>query len=718
MPDTLACESCISRVVVYARGAVVTREVELPVSVPPEGVILEVRGITSLAEPASFRTSVDGERIVTSLRAPLIAPMTPPPPTPDEALVRKLLREVSRLNELSQRKQRRRDAVAAMSIDADLKVPKEPDSGIEKRVGDVLVISALQHEILTALDAELDALAERVRAAGNELKAARNPARATAGTQYSRSAQVTLAPGSAQLRKLEVSYTVRPARWWPAYSARLEGGGKHAQFALEAFVAQVSGENWAGARIALCTADMLTDVTLPELASLRLGRKQPPRRTGFRAPPEGLDALFAGYDSFVTPPQIPMPAMAEPSPSDYSVMAEPSPRDYEEELVVGSMSALPEEARQQAPSMSAPASGAAFGGGADSRMEAKSMLRPPAPAKSAKKGRGDANREMLKDASVERSGARRRSMDMESADEAAGAAHDDGDFEGANGVEEDSDDSAEGADAESWLDFDTLEVTPGEVHGRGRLARGGVPSAPGLHQALNHVESLAGPGGSSDPRYSRGMFDHQFEAENLVEIPADGIAHRIRLLSKPAKSHMRMRCVPLADERVFREVELENPLEAPLLPGPVDVFVDGALLITAQVGSVDRGGMVRFGLGEEQRVTVARNMRASEETKGLLGGKASVTHVVTLEVASSLPAEIELELIERVPIPAGKDIHIEVNSSTPRAELYKQNERDHPVRGGYRWLLKVPAGGKQEVKLQYTLAFDKDYEVEGGNRRA
>ncbi|MBK8207496.1 MAG: DUF4139 domain-containing protein [Planctomycetes bacterium] len=715
MPDTLACESRISRVVVYARGAVVTREVELPVSVPPEGVTLELRGITSLAEPASFRTSVDGERIVTSLRAPLIAPVTPPPPTPDEALVSKLQREISRLNELTQRKQRQRDAVAAMSIDADLKAPKETESdgaggagGIEKRVGDVLAISALQHEILTALDAELDALAEKVRAKGTELKAARNPARAAAGTQYSRSAQVTLAPGSAQLRKLEVSYTVRPARWWPAYSARLEGGGKHAHFALEAFVAQVSGENWTGARIALCTADMLTDVTLPELASLRLGRRQPPRRTGFRAPPEGLDALFAGYDSFVTPPQIPMPAIAEPSPRDYG--------EDMDDMVVGSVSAMPEEEWQQAPTMSAPAAPASgFGGAADMRMEAKAMPRQSAPAKSAKKGRGDASRDRLKDAGVERSRSLKRSVEMESADEAGGAALDE-DYEGADGVEEDFAD--EGADAESWLDFDTLEVTPGEVYGRGRLARGSVASAPGLHQALNHLEGLAGPGGSSDPRYSRGMFDHQFEAEDLVEIPADGTAHRIRLLSRPAKSRMRMRCVPLADERVFREVELENPLEAPLLPGPVDVFMDGALLITAQVGSVDRGGTVRFGLGEEQRVTVARNMRASEETKGLLGGKASVAHVVTLEVASSLPAEIELELIERVPVAAGKDIHIEVNSSTPKAELYKQEERDYPVKGGYRWLLKLPAGGKQEVKLQYTLAFDKDYEVEGGNRRA
>lgn len=699
MPEPITCDSRITRVVVYARGAVVTRLVELPVSVPPEGVTLEVAGITPQAEPSSFRTLVDGERTVTGLAAPLHAPTQPPAPTPDEQLVRKVTREVARVNEQLQRAQRRRDLLAAMNVDADLKVPEEAGPGkagpgIEKRVGDALAISALKHELLCALDAKHRELQGRQRELNRQLQAARHPERPAArAAGYTRSAQVTLAPGTEHLRRLEVSYTVRPARWWPAYAARLENGGTRADFALEAFVTQASGEDWRGAKLTLCTADMLTDITLPQLASLRYGRKQPPKRTGFRAPPEGLEALFAGYDTFQSPPSVP-----EPTPRDDYAGKIAYAQPPEEEVMADMVgSVMDVEMAAPAPPASAPY------GAAAPVMQSAPMRPKAAPKKSARRD------ERAKERSVAKSGMAR------SMDEGAGGAG--GDFDDMELELPDIADAPDTPDAEEWLDFDMLQLAPDTDYRRGRLVRGSVPSAPGAQQAVSHTEGMGGPGGASDPRYARGMFDHQFEAQAEVEIPCDGLIHRIRLLNKPAKARMRMRCVPLADERVFREVELENPLQAPLLPGPVDVFMDGALLITAHVGAVDRGGTVRIGLGEEQRVSVARNMRASEETKGLMGGKAAVAHHLTIEAASSLAAEIELELIERVPV-AGKDIGVDAVSSTPKAEPYKQEERGFPVKGGVRWLLKLPPGGKQEVSLKYTLVFDKDYEINGGNRRA
>ena len=68
---------------------------------------------------------------------------------------------------------------------------------------------------------------------------------------------------------------------------------------LSGIVAQASGEDWGGVTLALSTGDLLRDARLPEITSLRLGRAQKPRTKGYRAPPEGLDAMFEGYDRFV-----------------------------------------------------------------------------------------------------------------------------------------------------------------------------------------------------------------------------------------------------------------------------------------------------------------------------------------------------------------------------------------------------------------------------------
>ena len=61
MPETFACSSAISRVTVYARGAIVTRRIELPLTLPPEPCTLTLT-IPAAAQAGSLRTHVDGER--------------------------------------------------------------------------------------------------------------------------------------------------------------------------------------------------------------------------------------------------------------------------------------------------------------------------------------------------------------------------------------------------------------------------------------------------------------------------------------------------------------------------------------------------------------------------------------------------------------------------------------------------------------------------------
>ena len=107
---------------------------------------------------------------------------------------------------------------------------------------------------------------------------------------------------------------------------------------------------------------------------------------------------------------------------------------------------------------------------------------------------------------------------------------------------------------------------------------------------------------------------------------------------------------------MYREVEIQNPFDAPLLSGPVEVFLDGALMTTSSSRFVDRGGVVHLGLGVEERLRVARNARVEEGTAGLLGGSAVVDHAITIEVASSLGRKVTVDVLDRVPMTDDKDV--------------------------------------------------------------
>lgn len=690
--EAITCESRISRVVVYARGAVVTRTVELPVGLVSEAVELVVGGVTPLAEQGSVRTHVEGERRITGVQAPLVwaKPDELAPVSAD--LLRPKQRQARRYQLRLERLQFRLNYLQSISLSSDLSAPDddsdEPPVGVSQRVGTALDTADLVHELLTKLDAEIRELSDKAKAlAGQIAELNRRPITKPRGGPR-REVRVTLAPGSEHLRVLEISYSVDTARWWPAYSARLSNGGKQAEFAVEAFVAQHTLEDWTDAKIGLCTADMARDLTLPELQSLRLGRRQEAKRSGFREPPEGLDALFEGHDQAFganlapPPPDERMIAYAEPPDEDEE-------DDYDDQLegaadyaVAESSMMMDEEIVEEAPKERRSKAGASRG------KPAKKMAAPAVPA-SAPMGMAR-----------------------------SGAAGDYGAGSGMPGMAQAPEPEPEptGVD-DQWLDFDSLIVAPPGDSRRGRLIHKPANAYNNAWEHRRELDSLATPAGAADPLHTRGMFDHQFDADGLLEVTSGGQPQRIRLLSKAAKSRMTFRCVPLEDERVFREVEVENPLEAPLLPGPIDVFMDGALLVTSSVEAVDRGGEIRFGLGEEQRVRVARNVRAREESKGVFGGKIAMDHEVSFEVSSSLAAEIELELVDRLPITDDKDIDVELISSTPKAERYSQDSRHAHVRGGLRWVLLVKPAALTKVNLTYRIGFDKDYELVGGNRR-
>jgi uncharacterized protein (TIGR02231 family) len=223
--------------------------------------------------------------------------------------------------------------------------------------------------------------------------------------------------------------------------------------------------------------------------------------------------------------------------------------------------------------------------------------------------------------------------------------------------------------------------------------------------------------GLCDPLTSRGHFDHRYDAEGLVLVPSDGLPHRVVIASAETLPALRLSTVPRERPEVYREAELKNPSEAPLLAGPVDVYVEGSLLTTATINAIDRGGALTVGMGVEERVRVARNVRSDEETVGLLGGSTQLTHHVSIELSSALGQQGVVEVFERLPVSDDKSLTVELLSARPEPKEYTQAERGAPIRGGLVWRMLVPAGGKAKIEYQYRVLFPAKTEIVGGNRR-
>ncbi|MZE50699.1 DUF4139 domain-containing protein, partial [Streptomyces sp. SID5770] len=298
--------STLDSVVVYAQGAVCRRLARG--TVPPDGRV-RVAGLPRTLDPGSLRARVLGpagvrvtEARVTVAAAPLDGD------APDG-----LRREVERLRDAYAAVEARRDRQRTLIEEVKGLHPVPParkreDPHRRTAVDAWLDLADFVDERLARLHAGLGEVEEELRRAEHALSVAVDRlARASTDAPSSHvettvSALLALdgaAGGEAPAEvELELEYGVPGAVWVPAYRLSHRRGDDGGQLVLRASVAQRTGEDWTGVRLALATADLRRRTDLPRLRSVRIGRRQAaPAPSGWREPPAGLDDLFAGYEA-------------------------------------------------------------------------------------------------------------------------------------------------------------------------------------------------------------------------------------------------------------------------------------------------------------------------------------------------------------------------------------------------------------------------------------
>nr|WP_226575765.1 DUF4139 domain-containing protein [Microseira wollei] len=227
------------------------------------------------------------------------------------------------------------------------------------------------------------------------------------------------------------------------------------------------------------------------------------------------------------------------------------------------------------------------------------------------------------------------------------------------------------------------------------------------------------PPGGINVREVAASFDYAYSADGRLDVPSDGQFHSVALTNKTTNVDLRYIVVPREDTNVFPIAELHNPLPAPLLSGSADVYVDGEYILSINIATVPPKGKMEIGLGVEQAIKVARNTSYQESRSGtVLVAFNEMQHKIDIEIANRLSKEARIEVRERIPVPQeGAKVDVQINQVTPAWEKYEQEERGTPIRGGYRWRVKVPGGRKAILSVDYTIKTYVDSEIIGGNRR-
>ena len=486
--------------------------------------------------------------------------------------------------------------------------------------------------------------------------------------------------------EVRLSYRIQGATWTPAYALHADATFRRGRLVLRALVAQATGEDWSDVKVSLSTAPCSRRVGLPLLPALRLGSVQRDTKSPWRPLPVDLDALF--------PTELGSQATASPNSSPTSSR---SRAPVEDDLHVGGPVPM--------------SAGYGGGGGPPNEVSAEEA---PARAKSKK---------------------RRKSARPAPAPQLAAASMAFGGAPPPAGLSDQSS-SAPGPLAVSTdaLNYPNLRLQGWESPQRGRLSpldlgalaqEAGLPAEAAtrvvrrrrsLAQAATDVKRITLPAHHVLPEPINGA-DFRYDAHEQTDIPSDGRFHSLSLQHEELELAVRYQAVPSLDPRVYRQVTGKRSEGIPLLPGPVDVFVDGSLSLTVPWGGTADGSALTFGLGVEEGLRVARNVRHREESTGLFSGGRRLFTEIDTELASSLSRSADVELIERVPISSEEGVAVKLFKATPEAQPYSGHDEGHILKGGKRQQLSVPAGGQREAHLAFYIDLPAKRELVGGDRR-
>lgn len=198
-----------------------------------------------------------------------------------------------------------------------------------------------------------------------------------------------------------------------------------------------------------------------------------------------------------------------------------------------------------------------------------------------------------------------------------------------------------------------------------------------------------------------------FRLPGKASVPADNAAHKLGVAAIALKADLDYEAAPKLLPAAFLTARVTNSSDYPILPGAMNVFLDGTFVAASSLRGVMPGEKFDLALGADEGLTVRRklNNRLTEDT-GLVNKGRRLTYDFTLTVQNNKPATVKLVLIDQLPVSRHEKIVVK--------QLAPDEREVKPASDGtLKWNLSLKPGEKRELPLKFTIEYPNDLPVIG-----
>src|SRR5690606_34017755 len=181
-----------------------------------------------------------------------------------------------------------------------------------------------------------------------------------------------------------------------------------------------------------------------------------------------------------------------------------------------------------------------------------------------------------------------------------------------------------------------------------------APPAPAAH-----FESFAMR--EKEAAIETGGFQVLFRIPGRVSVVASEGRKALRIATATVAPDLAVYAVPALDDAAYLQATFKQTDEAPLLPGAIALYRDGAFVGRGTMPLVPKDEEVRLGFGVDEKVKIARAVvRRVEGSTGIITSTKTDEREYKITVRSSHAQPIRARVEEQVPVSEIADVQVEV----------------------------------------------------------
>lgn len=221
-------------------------------------------------------------------------------------------------------------------------------------------------------------------------------------------------------------------------------------------------------------------------------------------------------------------------------------------------------------------------------------------------------------------------------------------------------------------------------------------------------------GGAADEQFYAGpevteeSASFRFVLPRKASIPSDGETHNLSLAQSEQEAEFTYYAIPKRVQSAFLKAKLKNPFAFPLIPGAVNLYLDGKLSGNAMIReAVVAQGNLELALGTDESLQVERKLEKKDTGyAGLLSKEKSVEYAYQITVTNGKSKEITLLLEDQFPVSQNEKIKV---------VQIRPNGSDAQIddKGKIVWTISLNPGQKKVVPLSFRVEYAQDLSVQG-----